>query len=278
MPDVVTIPAEAGCLTRRMSSATPAARTGRPVALVTGATAGIGLQFATTLAERGHDLVLVARDEARLQALAADLHHSHGADCEVVVADLTEREALRRVERRLADLDHPVDLLVNNAGFGLRERFLDNDVEAEQAMLDVLVVAVLRLSHAALGSMTARGRGGIINVSSVAAFLPRGTYGAAKSWVNSFSEWAAAEYAPRGVTVTALCPGFTRTEFHQRMEVQPGTGMMWLEVGRLVDDALADHARGRVYSVPSPQYKVAVALARVVPNRALQRLQSLGRR
>lgn len=136
----------------------------------------------------------------------------------------------------------------------------------------------MRLSHAALGAMTERGSGGIINVSSVAAFLPRGTYGAAKSWVTSFSAWAAAEYGPRGVTVTALCPGFTRTEFHERMDVRPGTGMFWLDVERLVADALADHARGRAVSVPSPQYKAAVVLARLVPARALQRLQSIGRR
>ncbi len=275
MPDVVVRSAQAGCLTPGMSSPAPATR---PVALVTGATAGIGHRFARTLAERGYDLVVVARTESLLQALSADLHREHGADVEVIVADLTVRDDLQVVERRLAEAGRPVDLLVNNAGFGLKSRFLDNDVEAEQAMLDVLVTAVLRLSHAALGPMTTRGDGGIINVSSVAAFLPRGTYGAAKAWVNSFSEWAAAEYGPRGVTITALCPGFTRTEFHERMGVSPGTGMMWLDVGRLVDDALADHARGKVYSVPSVQYKAAVALARVVPNRALQRLQSIGRR
>ena len=146
---------------------------------------------------------------------------AYGVDVEVLPADLGDRGQLATVEARLADRERPVDLLVNNAGFGLKERFLDNDVEAEQAMLDVLVTAVLRLSHAALGAMTERGRGGVINVSSVAAFLPRGTYAAAKAWVNSFSEWAANEYRPAGVTVTALCPGFTKTEFHERMGVAP---------------------------------------------------------
>ncbi|WP_160005998.1 SDR family NAD(P)-dependent oxidoreductase [Nocardioides sp. AX2bis] len=261
-----------------MSSTAPDPAAPRPTALVTGATAGIGHEFARALAGRGHDLVLVARDATRLEEVAAALRTDHGAAVEVLVADLTDRAQLRTVEDRLADRDLPVDLLVNNAGFGLKQRFGDNDVEAEQAMLDVLVTAVMRLSHAALGPMSERGRGGIINVSSVAAFLPRGTYAAAKAWVNSFSAWAATEYAPRGVTVTALCPGFTRTEFHERMDVTPGTGMFWLDVRRLVDDALADHARGRALSVPSPQYKVAVALARVVPGRALQRLQSIGRR
>ncbi len=260
-----------------MSSSSAPAPT-RPTALVTGATAGIGHEFARALAARGHDLVLVARDPGRLEEVATALRTDHGVAVEVLVADLVDRAQLRVVEDRLADRGRPVDLLVNNAGFGLKERFGDNDVEAEQAMLDVLVTAVMRLSHAALGPMAERGRGGIVNVSSVAAFLPRGTYAAAKAWVNSFSRWAAAEYAPRGVTVTALCPGFTRTEFHERMGVVPGTGPFWLDVRRLVDDALADHARGRALSVPSAQYKVAVALARVVPARALLRLQSIGRR
>ncbi len=249
----------------------------RPTALVTGATAGIGHEFARALAARGHDLVLVARDGERLGSVATRLRADHGVEVEVLVADLADRDRLAVVERRLADPERPVDLLVNNAGFGLRGRFLEHDVEAEQAMLDVLVTAVMRLSHAALGPMTERGSGGVLNVSSVAGFLPRGTYAAAKAWVTSFSTWAAVEYAPRGVTVTALCPGFVRTEFHERMDVRPGTGPMWLDVRRLVADALADHDRGRALSVPSPQYKVAVALTRVLPRRALQRLQSMGR-
>ena len=145
-------------------------------------------------------------------------------------------------------------------------------------MLDVLVTAVLRLSHAALGPMAERGRGGIINVSSVAAFLPRGTYSAAKAWVNSFSEWAHNEYKPKGVTVMALCPGFTKTEFHQRMEVKRGDNFMWLDVEFLVKTALADFDKGRTFSVPGAQYKTVVALTRAVPSRVLQRFQSMGRK
>jgi len=145
-------------------------------------------------------------------------------------------------------------------------------------MLDVLVTAVLRLSHAALGPMAERGRGGIINVSSVAAFLPRGTYSAAKAWVNSFSEWAHNEYKPQGVTVMALCPGFTKTEFHQRMEVKRGDSFMWLEPEFLVKTALADFDKGRVYSVPSAQYKAIRSLTRVIPSVVLQRYQSMGRK
>jgi short-subunit dehydrogenase len=251
---------------------------GMPTALVTGATAGIGHAFAVHLARRGHDLVLVARDGARLDDVAASLRDEHGVQVETLVADLVEPARLARVEERLRDVSHPVDLLVNNAGFGLKKRFLDNPVEDEVAMLDVLVTAVLRLSHAALGPMRARGSGGIINVSSVAAFLPRGSYAAAKAWVNSFSEWAANEYRKDGITVMSLCPGFTKTEFHERMSVKRGDGFMWLDVDFLVERALDDFDKGRVYSIPGAQYKAVAALTRLIPSRALQAYQSIGRR
>lgn len=247
-------------------------------ALVTGATAGIGLEFAHQLAGRGHGLVLVARDEARLASVAAELRSAYGIEVEVLPADLADRAQCATVEARLADRDRPIELLVNNAGFGLRHRFLDNAIEQEQAMLDVLVTAVLRLSHAALGPMAERGRGGIINVSSVAAFLPRGTYSAAKAWVNSFSEWAHNEYAPQGVTVMSLCPGFTKTEFHERMQVKRGDSFMWLEPDFLVRTALADFDKRRAYSVPGAQYKAVRSLTRVIPSTVLQRFQSIGRK
>lgn len=249
-----------------------------PTALVTGATAGIGHTFAHQLADRGHDLVLVARDTARLEQVADGLRTTYGVQVETLTADLVVPAELARVEDRLRDPDRPVDLLVNNAGFGLKQRFLDNPVEAEQAMLDVLVTAVLRLSHAALGPMTERGSGGVINVSSVAAFLPRGTYAAAKAWVNSFSEWAANEYRSQGVTVMALCPGFTKTEFHERMDVKRGTGPLWLDADFLVRKALQDFDKGRAYSIPGMQYKAIVRLTRLIPNRALQAYQSIGRK
>jgi short-subunit dehydrogenase len=247
-------------------------------ALVTGATAGIGLEFARQLAARGHGLVLVARDEARLASVAEELRSTYGIEVEVLVADLGDLAQCATVEARLADRDRPIELLVNNAGFGLKQRFLDNDIEAEAGMLDVLVTAVLRLSHAALGPMAERGRGGVINVSSVAAFLPRGTYSAAKAWVNSFSEWAHNEYKPQGVTVMALCPGFTKTEFHERMQVKRGDNFMWLDVEFLVKTALADFDKGRTFSIPGAQYKTVVALTRAVPSGVLQRFQSMGRK
>lgn len=241
------------------------------VALVTGATAGIGHEFARQLAASGHDLVLVARDHERLAQVATQLRAT-GSHVEVLAADLSVPEQLAEVEARLADPARPVDLLVNNAGFGLKRRFTDNPVDVEAQQLAVLVTAVMRLSHAALGAMSARGHGGIINVSSVAAFLPRGPYSAAKAWVNSFSEWAAFEYGKQGVRVMSLCPGFTKTEFHERMSVRRGTGFAWLDVDFLVSEALSDFANGRRMSVPGAQYKVARALLAIVPSRVVERL------
>ncbi len=252
----------------------------RPLALVTGATAGLGLGFAEALAARGHDLVLVARDRSRLERVAADLRTRHGGAVEVLAADLSDRAQLRPVEERVSDPARPVDLLVNNAGFGLKRRFLDNDVEEEQAMLDVLVTAVLRLSHAALGAMVARGSGGIINVSSVAGWLPRGSYSAAKAYVTQLSVWADLTYRDQGVRAMALCPGFVRTEFHQRMDVGRDAvpSWLWLDTDAVVSEALRDFDRGRSVSVPDARYKVLAAAARLTPARLQARFQQLGRR
>ncbi len=263
------------------SAAASSSRPGtRRTALITGGTAGIGHEFARQLADRGYDLVLVARDEDRLREVAAELATAYGVGVDTMTADLTDRAELAEVELRVADPDRPVDLVVNNAGFGLKRPFLANDIEDEQAMLDVLVTAVMRLSHAALGAMAGRGHGGIINVSSVAAFLPRGTYSAAKAWVNSFGEWAAEEYRSQGITVTTLCPGFTRTEFHQRMGVSRGSApeFLWLDADFLVSRALADFDKGKVLSVPGAPYKAITGAARAVPRGVLQRFQKLGRR
>lgn len=249
-------------------------------ALVTGATAGIGLAFAQQLAARGDALVLVARDGARLERVAEELHTTYAVDVETLVADLATREGMAVVEERLSAAEAPVDLLVNNAGFGLKQRFLDNDVEQEQAMLEVLVVAVMRLTHAALGAMTERGHGGIINVSSVAGYQPRGSYSAAKAWVNRFGEWASHEYAARGVRVMTLCPGFTRTEFHGRMDVGRDAvpSFLWLDVDDLVREALDDFDAGKALSIPSRRYKAIAAAGRYLPATLLQRFQSLGRK
>jgi short-subunit dehydrogenase len=252
----------------------------RPLALVTGGSAGLGLAFAEALADRGHDLVLVARDADRLQRVASDLRARSGVDVDVLVADLSDRDQLRQVEQRVADPARPVELLVNNAGYGLKRPFLDNDVELEQAMLDVLVTAVLRLSHAALSGMVARGRGRIINVSSVAGYLPRGTYSAAKAYVTQLSVWADLTYRDRGVRTMALCPGFIRTTFHGRMDVGRDAvpSWLWLDADAVVAAALRDLERGKSVSVPDVRYKVLTSAARVVPVGFQARFQSLGRR
>ena len=238
-----------------------------PTALVTGASSGIGKVFATQLAQRGDDLVVVARDSARLEALKAELEQAHSSAVEVLPADLSDRADTQRVADRLADAQRPIDLLVNNAGYGLKKPFLSNEIETEEQMLTVLVRAVVVLSHAAATAMRERGRGAIINVSSVAGFMASGTYSAAKSYVTVFSESLASELAGSGVTVTALCPGFTRTEFHERAGIK-GHGIpdfMWLQADSLVRDCLADVDKGRIVSIPGPQYKVASVALRVLP-------------
>ncbi len=249
-------------------------------ALVTGPTSGIGLSFARALAARGHDLVLVARNEQRLAETADELRSTYGVAVEVLPADLVDRAQLAKVEARLADRGEPVRLLVNNAGFGLRGRFLDNDLAQEQAQLDVLVTAVMRLTHAALGTMLAEGRGQIVNVSSMAGFLQRGSYSAAKSYVTKLSQWAHHEYAGQGVQVMAVCPGFVRTEFHQRLgsDTDSAPRLLWLDPDRLVAEALADLDAGRALSIPSKRYKAIAAVVRVVPASLQQRFQGLGRK
>jgi uncharacterized protein len=243
------------------------------VALVTGATAGIGLTFARHLAADGHDLVLVARDEARLAEVADELRSVHGCEVEVLRADLADRAQLQTVADRLGDTGRPVDVLVNNAGFGLNRGFLAGDVADEERLLDVLCRAVLVLSHAAGLSMRERRRGTIINVSSVSGFVVMGTYSAAKAWVTTFSEGLWRELKPHGVHVTALCPGFTHTEFHQRggmnMSKLPAIG--WLDVDDVVGDCLADVRRGKVVSVPSKRYKTVVFSVRHLPRALVRR-------
>ncbi|MBV6697174.1 SDR family oxidoreductase [Kitasatospora aureofaciens] len=245
-------------------------------ALITGATAGIGAAFARRLARGGYRLVLVARDTERLERAATDLQRKYGVETEVLTADLATDEGIGAVEARLADTGRPVDLLVNNAGFGNKGAFLTVPLQAELDMLKVHIEAILRLTTAALPGMRERGRGAIINVASVAAFLPRGTYGASKAWVVSFTQGVLRDLGGSGVRMMALCPGFTRTEFHQRAGM--GTGNIpswsWLSAERVVDEALRDLGRGRSVSVPGKRYKIAVALARVLPSGKLGGLSS----
>jgi short-subunit dehydrogenase len=242
------------------------------LAVITGPTAGIGRSFATALAREGHDLILVARDEDRLRSVAAELRGQYAVKCTVLVADLADLDATRVVEERVRRSG--VNVLVNNAGFGLQRSFEVNDVEAEQRGLDVLVRAVLRLTHAALEPMLARGSGDIVNVSSVAGFLPRGTYGAHKAWVTDFSAWAHGHYAQQGLRVLALCPGFVRTEFHTRMDADMSRipSWMWLAADDVVAAGLRDLRANKAISIPSRRYQALVAASKLTPKGVIERL------
>ncbi|MBW8486718.1 SDR family NAD(P)-dependent oxidoreductase [Actinomadura parmotrematis] len=238
-----------------------------PTALITGATAGIGAAFARRLASDGLDAVLVARDAGRLDAAARDLRDRYGVAAETLTADLSTDAGIAAVEDRARE---GADLVVNNAGFGNKGVFLDVPVADELTMLKVHCEAVLRITSAALPGMLERGRGAVVNVASVAAFATRGTYGASKAWVVSFSQGAMQDVAARGggrVRVMALCPGFVRTEFHERagMDVTSVPSFMWLKDDDVVDQALRDLRRGAVVSVPDVRYKAIVAASRLVP-------------
>lgn len=251
-----------------------------PTALITGASAGLGAEFARQLARRGADLVLVARSAGALEELAATLRSAFGVAVEVIPADLATDEGIEAVSVRLRDASDPIDLLVNNAGFGLPLQFADNDIEDEVRHLRVHVEASMRLMHAALQTM--RGRGGrIINVASVAGFLSRSTYSACKAWLIGFSRWANVEYARDGVSVTALCPGFTHTTFHERMGLAVGQegvpGILWLDAADVVRTGLRDAARGRAVSVPSLRYKAIVAVSSLLPSPLSSRVARRGR-
>ena len=238
-------------------------------ALITGASSGIGAEFARQLAARGHDLVLVGRREDRLAALRDELATRHGIAAEFMVTDLAEPAGMATVERRIAGLG-ALDLLVNNAGFGLGGAFARADVAGQAAMLNVHTMAPMRLTHAALPGMIARRAGGIINVASLAAFMAlpgEVNYCATKAYLVTFSRAVAAEVRKKGVRVQALCPGFTVTEFHARPE-QGGVGpdrtprWMWGSARAVVADSLRALDRGQVVCVPGFLNRMIVALAR----------------
>ncbi len=241
-------------------------------ALVTGGTSGIGHAYACELADRGFDLVLVARDTARLDEVAATLRKRNGVEVEVMGADLSVRDDVDRVAARIEDPQRPVEMVVNNAGFGLHGSLLDRDVEQHVKALDVMCLAVLILSGAAGRAMKERGHGSIINVGSSAAMITTGNYSAVKAWVLNYTESLAVELRPYGVNVTCVMPGWVHTEFHQRAGIRAGNLPSWVWIGAddVARESLDDNAHPHVISIPVRRWYVAVNAARVIPRRAIR--------
>lgn len=247
-------------------------------ALVTGATSGLGEEFCWQLAAARHDLVIVARTRDRLEELATRLRQIAGVRVEVLPADLSDPTDVARVAQRLSepvtggaapstDGPAPIGLLVNNAGFGLGRPFLGDDLAAEQQALDVMVGAVMVLSHAAARAMVSRGRGAVLNVGSVAADTGMGTYSAHKAWVRTFTEGLHEELRGTGVTATLVSPGLTRTHFHEAagLDVSATPGWAWATPEQVVSAALDAVRRGRTLVTPTPLYKVTATVTRLAP-------------
>jgi uncharacterized protein len=239
------------------------------IAAITGASAGLGSVFARNLAARGYDLILIARRRDRLEALAADLSRAHGVVAEVIAADLTKFEDIDAVAARLA-AEPRLALLVNNAGFGTKKRFWEAPIEGQIEMHRLHIDATMRLTHAVLAPMVSRNAGAVINVSSVAAFI-RGaanvSYCATKSWMSVFTEALALELNGTGVSVQALCPGFTYTEFHDVMEVDRALvpEWLWMDADLVVEESLAALPSRKVFVIPGWKYRVFVAVLTKLP-------------
>lgn len=246
-------------------------------ALITGGTAGIGAAFATAFAGRGTALVLVARDPDRLAETAAQLRREYGVEVETMVADLSDRDAQQRVADRLESTTDPVDVLINNAGFSVKAGLLEDDLSQHDLGFEVMIRAVLKLGGAAGRAMSARGRGWIINVGSVSALVTQNNYSAIKAWVGNYSESLGVQLSGAGVQVTALMPGWVRTEFHTRAGIKGSSipGVLWLDADRLVEECLRDVARGKPVSIPSKRWKVIAAVLRMTPRGLVARLSAL---
>jgi len=241
-------------------------------ALVTGATSGIGESFTRLLAENNYNIVLVARDMPRLQERARELEAKFRVETHIIQADLSTDAGCAVVEQYIAN--NRVDVLINNAGFGLNKAFTMSDIDAEQQMFDVLVRTPMRLMHVALPLMKQRNKGVIINVSSVAGFIAGGTYSAAKSYLTVLSESLHTELAGTNIKISALCPGFTRTEFHQRgrMSMKGLPSFMWLDSDKLVAKAWSDALKGEAVSIPGWQYQLLVFVIHSLPRSIIRKV------
>jgi short-subunit dehydrogenase len=239
-------------------------------ALVTGATAGIGESFSRMLASKGFNIALVARDEARLHERAAGLREKYGVQTFVLPADLATDSGCAAVEEYIKEFE--IEVLINNAGFGINKPFTASALDAEQDLLDVLVRNPMRLMHILLPQMKARNSGTIINVSSVASFIAGGTYSASKSYLTVLSESLHTELRGTNVKISALCPGFTRTEFHERgrMKMKGLPDFMWLDSDQLVAQSWSDAQAGKAVSIPGWQYKLLVGFISLLPRRIVR--------
>jgi short-subunit dehydrogenase len=241
-------------------------------ALVTGATAGIGESFSRLLAGNNYNIVLVARDLPRLHERADALEAKFGIKTHVIQADLATDEGCLRIEKYI--LENQIDVLINNAGFGTNKAFTMSTLEVEQQLLDVLVRTPMRLMHIALPLMKQRNNGIIINVSSVAGYIAGGTYSASKSYLTVLSESLNTELSATNVKVSALCPGFTRTEFHQRgkMSMKGLPNFLWLNPDRLVEQSWRDALKGKAVSIPGWQYKLLVLIVETMPRSIVRKV------
>jgi short-subunit dehydrogenase len=241
-------------------------------ALVTGATVGIGESFTRLLAHNGYNIVLVARDLPRLQERAEALEATFGIATTVIQADLATDVGCKTIEDFIAN--NQIDVLINNAGFGINKAFTMSQLDAEQQLLDVLVRTPMRLMHVALPGMKERNKGVIINVSSVAGWIAGGTYSASKSYLTVLSESLHTELSSTNVKVSALCPGFTRTEFHQRgrMSMKGLPAFMWLNSDKLVAKAWKDAVGGKAVSVPGWQYQLLTFVMRNAPRPMVRKI------
>ena len=241
-------------------------------ALVTGATSGIGESFTRLLAENNYNIVLVARDLPRLQERAQALKEKFKVETHVIQADLSTDTGCAAVGQYIAQ--NQIDVLINNAGFGLNKAFTMSGLDAEQQMLDVLVRTPMRLMHVALPLMKQRNKGVVINVSSVAGFIAGGTYSASKSYLTVLSESLHTELSGTNVKISALCPGFTRTEFHQRgrMSMKGLPSFMWLDSDKLVAKSWSDALKGKAVSIPGWQYQLLVFVIHSLPRSIIRKV------